>query len=138
MDTNVPSHICGVFILSQNPAVLAKFYREILGLPLTYDHEDNINGENGAEHYECDFGKVHFAIHPPRGDRDLSHPNNSVNFALAIDSLDAFIKRLKSMNVELLFGPIELDFGRLAGVLDPDGNTVQLTEFHRNQTQQAE
>jgi hypothetical protein len=36
--SNTPSHICGVFILSQDPASLAKFYREAIGLPLTYDH----------------------------------------------------------------------------------------------------
>jgi predicted enzyme related to lactoylglutathione lyase len=132
MISNIPSHICGIFILSQDPTALAKFYREVIGLPLTYDHADEVNGANGVEHYECDFGEVHFAIHPSRGDRDLSHPNNAVNFALAVDSLDAFIERLQSMNIELLFGPLDLDFGRLAGVIDPDGNTVQLTELRRN------
>jgi predicted enzyme related to lactoylglutathione lyase len=131
MSSNIPSHICGVFILSQDPATLAKFYREAIGLPLTYDHANNTNGENGAEHYECDFGDVHFAIHPSRGDRDLSHPNNAVNFALAVESLDLFIDRLRSMKIELLYGPFDLDFGRLAGVLDPDGNTVQLTELRK-------
>jgi hypothetical protein len=92
---------------------------------------NDTNGENGAEHYECDFGAVHFAIHPSRG-RDLSHPNNAMNFALAVDSLDVFIDRLRSMNIELLYGPFDLDFGRLAGVLDPDGNTVQLTELRKS------
>jgi predicted enzyme related to lactoylglutathione lyase len=122
-----PSHICGIFVLSENPARLAKFYREIIGLPLTYDHASAVNGENGADHYECDFGAVHFAIHPARG-RDLSHPNNAIMFALAIDQLDVYIERLNIHDIDLLFGPFDLDFGRLAGILDPDGNTVQLIE----------
>jgi hypothetical protein len=54
-----------------------------------------------------------------------------VNFALAIESLDLFIGRLRSMKIELLYGPFDLDFGRLAGVLDPDGDTVQLTELRK-------
>jgi predicted enzyme related to lactoylglutathione lyase len=128
MNPNVPSHICGIFILSEDPARLAGFYREAIGLPLSYDHAAAVNGENGAEHYECDFGPVHFAIHPARG-RDLSHPNHAMNFMLAIADLDGFVARLRSMQIELLYGPLDLDFGRLAGVLDPDGNTVQLTEL---------
>jgi predicted enzyme related to lactoylglutathione lyase len=58
----------------------------------------------------------------------LSHPNNAIMFALAIDQLDVYIERLNIHDIDLLFGPFDLDFGRLAGILDPDGNTVQLIE----------
>jgi len=118
-----PTHISGVFLMSADPARLSAFYRDVLNFSLTCDHVD---GE--IRHYECDFGQVHFAIHPPRGSVMLQ-PSDSVSFSLAVTSLDEYLLQLRRHGVQTAFGPFELDFGRLAGIRDPDGNLVQLTEL---------
>jgi len=109
--------------MSEEPTRLAAFYRDVLNIPLAYDHVD---GE--VHHHECDFGNVHFAIHPARGNVEL-RSSDSISFSLAVPNLDEYLLQLCQYGVQPAFGPFELDFGRLAGVRDPDGNLIQLTEL---------
>jgi len=127
MDQAVPLAIASVFILSDRPENLANFYRDVLGFPLAYDHDPDAN-EGAVIHYECDYGEVHFAIHPKRGPKNLAHRNDAMSFAMTVENLDHYLERLESHGVKPLFGPMELDFGRLLGIHDPDGNTVQFVQ----------
>jgi predicted enzyme related to lactoylglutathione lyase len=131
VNKNTPIAISSVFIMSRDPKSLAAFYQEVIGLPLSHDHEEGINADDSVQHYERDLGEVHFAIHLERGSKDLSHRNDAVSFALTVENLDHYLQRLASHNIQLLFPPMDLDFGRLAGIHDPDGNTVQFVEIRR-------
>lgn len=124
-----PTHISGVFLISKDPMRLASFYQQVIGFPLAYDHAEGANGMDGTRHYECDFGSVHFAIHPPRDGSEELRRNNSMSFSINVESFDSYVSQLQDKGIELAFGPLELDFGRLAGIVDPDGNTVMLTEL---------
>ncbi len=124
-----PTHISGVFLISKDPMRLARFYQQVIGFPLAYDHVEEANGADGVRHYECDLGSVHFAIHPPRDGNEGLRSNNTMSFSINVESLDSYASRLRDKGVELSFGPLNLDFGRLAGVVDPDGNTVMITEL---------
>lgn len=109
----------GVFVTSKDPKALARWYRDVLGLPLEpwggailrYDAPGhppmalwNAMPENSAE------------IAPSRRDVML-------NFA--VDDLDAFVKRLEARGVTILKRE-EDGTGKFAWLLDPDGRKIEL------------
>jgi hypothetical protein len=51
--------LSAVLIVSPQPARLAEFYREVVGVPL----QDEAHGTSRA-HYGCTLGDLHFAINP--------------------------------------------------------------------------
>lgn len=60
--------LSAVLIVSENPARLAEFYREVVGVPL----KDEAHGTSRA-HYGCNLGDLHFAIHPLESFPDRRH-----------------------------------------------------------------
>lgn len=53
----------------------------------------------------------------------------STHFAFEVDDLDGYLKRAKSMNIELVGGPLNRGLGaRQAYLQDPDGYQVELFE----------
>ena len=47
---------------------------------------------------------------------------------LRVENLDALVIALKAEGVELIGDPMEMEYGKFAWVLDPDGNKIELWE----------
>ena len=117
--------LSAVILVSPDPTRLARFYSDLLDVPLRESRHD---GGSDA-HYECEVADLHFAIH------ELSHlpwakaSGSRVSIALSVPSLGEVITRLQAAGVPLLYEPEVVGFATMTAVLDPDGNIVQLTEL---------
>lgn len=117
--------LSAALVVSPDPARLASFYRDALGIPL----QPESHGDT-ALHYGCELGDVHFAIHPaanfPEGP---GSGGNSVCLAFAVDDLGAVLRRCEARGVLPLEPPRDVGFAILAALRDPDGNYIELTQL---------
>lgn len=114
-----------VLILSDHPERLAKFYRDVLGLPLREESHDD-----SELHYGCELGDVHFAIHPARNFGETRAPTgNRVRLAFAVFDIKSFIARLRGHGVKPDYAPRVVGFAVMTAVTDPDGNSVEVTQL---------
>ncbi len=110
----------GIFVRSKDPARLAAWYRDVLGIavetrggaPLRYDapgHPQVLvwNALSGTSKY------------PAPSTRDFM-------LDFAVDDLDAFVARLQSKGVTILKRDDSDSSGRFAWILDPDGTKIEL------------
>lgn len=112
--------IGGVFVKSKDPKALARWYRDVLGVP--------VEAWGGAAF------KTDAAGHPPvvvwNAVRDTSSymaPSTRefmINFA--VDDLDAYLARLKEKGVTVLKRDDSDPSGKFAWILDPDGVKIEL------------
>ena len=112
-----------VLLISPNAKELARFYRDILGLPLVDEVHEGI-----PPHYACELGGVHFAIHPAEGwpgtpTRDAQSP------VIALRTSDAKVvaQRLQAGGFKAV-GPYDHGFAQVVTFRDPDGNHVEILE----------
>jgi lactoylglutathione lyase len=96
------------------------FYQEILGLPLKYRFHDYAGFDVGG----VELGlKTWGGLEPPRKGEPI------VNFL--VDDIDRVCAELAKKGVNFIKGPEDTDWGgRIAIFLDPDGNTIQLSQIH--------
>jgi len=138
--------LSAVILVSNDAERLARFYREVLGLPL----QPAQIGES-HRHYECLLGDVHFAVHPlenqSHGSPSSSHmprvdPNliavGSMKLALTTFDMEATIARLRAHGVEPIYPPKDLGFATMTAIRDPDGNYVEITELGERWFRQLE
>lgn len=111
-----------VLIYSKNHIELAKFYKEIIGIPL----EDEQHG-NSPLHYGCELGDIHFAIHP--ADENDEVGVGSMKLAFEVFDMNSHIKKLESHGVKLLYPPKPMGPMLLTAIKDPDGNTIEFTQL---------
>jgi catechol 2,3-dioxygenase-like lactoylglutathione lyase family enzyme len=125
---NEPLSMGAVLIVSRDAPRLAWFYRDALGLPL----RDESHADAPGLHFGCQLGQVHFAVHPPEN-FPLAPESGSggVRFALNVDDIASWTRRLEERGVELLFGPLDLGWSQMLGFRDPDGNYVELVQLRR-------
>ena len=118
--------LSGVILVSENPARLASFYREILGLSL----QEEAHGD-GLPHWGCELGDVHFAIHDVADyPEDKATGVGAVKLAFMVFDLMGLTQWLAAQGVELCYPPTSLGSESLAtAVHDPDGNLVELTQL---------
>ncbi len=117
--------LSAILLISEDPARLARFYRDGLGVPL----EEEQHGDT-ALHWGCTLGDVHFAIHPVGNFPGAPEPGvGAVRLAFTVFDLDAYVAALSARGVELLDGPEDRGWCRMAVVCDPDGNTIELTQL---------
>ncbi len=117
--------LSAVIVVSEEPATLAGFYRDALGIPLLEEQHDD-----DAPHWGCTLGDLHFAIHSVSDFPE--HPRagvGSVKLALTIFDLEAYLERLRDAGVAPLYPPKDLGWCKMSAVTDPDGNLVELTEL---------
>jgi len=95
------------------------FYQEILGLPLKYRFHDYAGFDVGG----VELGlKTWGGLEPPRKGEPI------VNFL--VDDIDRVCAELAKKWVNFIKGPEDADWGgRIAIFLDPDGNTIQLSQI---------
>lgn len=107
--------LSGVIMSSANPERLAKFYNDIMGIPMVLNH-------HGAspDHWECDYHGIHFAI---LESKTVEIPNKNIVPSFYVDDINQFIAENKIKSEEEI-----MDLGNAfsIGFNDPDGNTVRL------------
>jgi len=110
--------IGGFFFRAKNPAALAIWYQERLGVttvPETY----------GAEVWRQEEGATVFA--PFQQDSEMIGPPEHtwmINFR--VDDLDAIVEQLRGAGESVDVDPTRYPNGRFAEVRDPEGNGIQL------------
>ena len=115
--------VSAILLISPNAVELARFYREVLGLPL----EDEVH-EGVPVHYACELGGVHFAIHPAEGWPGTPTRNaQSPVIALRTSDAKAVAQRLSAGGCKAS-GPYDHGFAQVVSFRDPDGNQVEILE----------
>lgn len=113
--------IGGVFIRSQDPRALARWYTEHLGI------DTMVEGDSEAVWW-TDAGATVFAPFPADTDY-FGRPDQQVMLNYRVTSLDAMLAQLRSAGVEVLDRVEELSgVGRFGWAVDPDGNRFELWE----------
>lgn len=116
--------ICGVILISENPAALARFYSEAFALE--FEREDH---GDLADHFGVDIGRVHFGIHPPSNFGKTTPGNAATALAFEVDSLEETIAKLEDLGAEQVREPHDEGFGPVAAYLDPDRNQFEVVEL---------
>jgi len=116
--------LSAVLIVSENPARLAQFYCEVVGIPL----KDEAHGTS-LPHYGCNLGDTHFAIHPVGTFPDGRYGVGAVKLALNVFDINALVERMKSKDVKLLYPPHDTGFFISTAINDPDGNFIEFTQM---------
>jgi predicted enzyme related to lactoylglutathione lyase len=105
---------------SPEPARLAEFYRRELGVPFELHRHGTL-----AEHFECDWNGVHFAVLPA----SLA-PGGPITPVFRVKNLEASTADLRAKGVEALLEPFAIGEGmRVAVFADPDRNAFRLVEI---------
>lgn len=115
----------GVFFRSSDPARLAAWYRDVLGLQI-----ENWGATHGTsfspEAMPANAFTVWSAFAADTeyfGDRRQSFMIN-----LVVDDLDAALANVRAAGGEVIPDKEEHDFGRFGWIVDPDSNRVELWE----------
>jgi predicted enzyme related to lactoylglutathione lyase len=110
----------GIFFKSPDPAKLAHWYRDVLGIA--------IEDWNGAMlRYDTPQHPPFIVWGPFAKDTDYFAPSTReymINFA--VDDLIAFLDELKKKNVPILGAKTDDPNGLFAWLLDPDGTKIEL------------
>jgi catechol 2,3-dioxygenase-like lactoylglutathione lyase family enzyme len=95
----------------------ARFYRDQLGLQQVYEQDRRIG-------LQC--GSVRFLLHPTE---DADRRPWKVELYFQVDDVDQVVSHLRAQGVGVLLEPTDEPWGeRNAGILDPDGYPVYLTQ----------
>lgn len=109
-------------LLAKNTQETANFYREALGLGL---HEEQHDGR--PPHYACQLGSVYFTIQPA-GEFSKEPPSgyDFLQLCFTVADLDAFLQRLRGLNISPLHPPQPFEHTTFTTLLDPDGRHVRI------------
>jgi catechol 2,3-dioxygenase-like lactoylglutathione lyase family enzyme len=114
--------IGGVFVKSKDPKALARWYRDVLGLP--------VEAWGGAMLRHDAPGHPPVAVwnaFPERTDY-MAPSTREFMIDFAVDDLDAYLIRLKAKGVTILKRDDTDPTGKFAWILDPDGVKIELWE----------
>ena len=109
----------GVFVTSKDPKALARWYKEVLGIPL--------EAWGGAILRYDAPGHPPMALWNamPAGDAEIAPSKREFMINFAVDDLDAFVAGLKAKGVTILKQEGDKT-GKFAWLLDPDGTKIEL------------
>ncbi|OGO36762.1 MAG: hypothetical protein A2W35_04860 [Chloroflexi bacterium RBG_16_57_11] len=121
--------IGGVFIDSLDAGRLARWYEEVLGIPM----EAHPNGRDYFHVFttrDTERGDLRenpgFAIY--QAEEPLAERGRGFTLNLRVDDLDGFLEMLKSKGVEVEGEVLVWERGKHAWVRDADGNRVEVYE----------
>jgi len=127
LNSNKIAHIGGTFIYSRNPASLAVWYKEYLGIQ--YTHSPEFNAWYASFHYREDTsGKrayVAWSILENKNRPELKEKVFGINYR--VNDLESLVAELKSKDIEVK-GIEAYPEGKFAWLNDPDGNYIELWE----------
>jgi len=116
----------GVFIYTKNPAVLAAWYRDKLGIELEYNKEEGVFvylfNQRNIDNPELKTFTV-FSILPAKGDLEPTRNQYMINFR--VDDLDKFRERLREKQVHVEKSK-EYNYGRFIWIRDLEGNPIEI------------
>jgi len=113
-----------VLIVSKDPARLARFYRDVVGVPLEAEEH-----EGTRPHWGCTLGDLHFDIHPVEDFPDGRSGVGAVKLAFTVFDIQAVARRLREKGVRLLYPPKDTGYFWTTAIEDPDGNFVEFTQL---------
>ncbi len=116
--------LSAVLVISKDIDRLAKFYKDVVGLPLTVEEHGNLK-----KHYGCELGDLHFAIHPPDNFEDQSVNVGSVRMAFTTFDVHSLAQRIEQAGYKLAFQPKNTGFAIMTATHDPDGNYIEFTQL---------
>lgn len=97
----------------------ARFYRDQLGLQQVYENE-------ARDRVGVQCGPTRLFLHPTE---ETERGPWNVELYFQVEDVDEVVSRLRAQGVGVLLEPTEEPWGeRNAGILDPDGYPVYLTE----------
>jgi hypothetical protein len=99
------------------PARIAKFYREVIDLPLE---------QRSKSEFTCMLGATFFAIH---GLQPGQAATTNAEIGVHCADLDGFVEGLARKKIKLKDPIQDLPWARSATVLDPLGNSVYLMQL---------
>ncbi len=115
----------GVFFRSADPARLANWYRDTLGLAI-----EAWGTTHGTSFSPDSMPANAFTVWSTfAADTEYFGPSGqSFMINLVVDDLDAALVNVKAGGGEVIVEKEEHDFGRFGWIIDPDGNRVELWE----------
>ena len=115
--------LSAVLLVSRQADNLANFYKNVVGLPLRPGAH-----ENKPNHYSCELGDLHFAIHPTEDFKDGHYGSGAVRVCFTVFDLKVVLERLAKGGVKPIFDPEERSYGLVTAIHDPDGNYVEFVQ----------
>ena len=116
--------IGGVFVRSKDPAALAAWYRDNLGLDIT-----PWNGAVFPLRHDDDRGGARVVWSAFKGDTEyFGAPENSFMLNFRVRDLHAMRAQLLAKGCNVDEKVDESDFGKFGWVTDPDGRRIELWE----------
>ena len=115
----------GVFFRSADPARLANWYRDTLGLSV--EAWGSTHGTSfSPEAMPANAFTVWSTFASDTG--YFGDPRQSFMINLVVDDLDAVLANVRAAGGDVIPEKEEHDFGRFGWIVDPDGNRVELWE----------
>ncbi|MCB0833934.1 MAG: VOC family protein [Bacteroidetes bacterium] len=97
------------------------FYKDGLGLAVTYK-------EDGFAQFDTDGTILSIEKGGEKSEAPKDYRKNGILIQFEVEDLEKAVGTLKSKNVKFTQDITEMDFGRIAVIIDPDGNQLQLLE----------
>ena len=112
--------IGGLFFRAKNPAAIAQWYKDHLGIDL-------VPTDYGQEPWSQQAGPTVFAPFP----EDTQYFGDAarqwmINFR--VSDLDAMVEQLRAAKIDVTVDPEMYPNGRFARLHDPEGNPIELWE----------
>jgi predicted enzyme related to lactoylglutathione lyase len=118
-----PGHVTGVggiLVKSKDPKALSAWYRDVLGLPM-----ERWGGAKLSYDAPGHPAYALWAAFPDSSDQ-MAPSDRPFMLNLAVDDMDAMIRRLDAHGVKILKRIDDDPFGRFVTILDPDGTKIEL------------
>jgi catechol 2,3-dioxygenase-like lactoylglutathione lyase family enzyme len=123
-----PSGIGAITLFVDDLEAAKQFYREVFGLPVTFEDEDSA---------VFNFGNTIINLLKTTAARSLIEPaavaspeaGSRLQFTIEVDDVDAMCAELASRGVRLLNGPMDRPWGiRTASFKDPGGHIWEIAK----------
>ncbi len=116
-------------IVVEDIGVSRRFYEEVLGQKVLYDHGENIQFESGLSIHQ----KKHFAKLTGIAPAAVKQRPHNAELYFEEDDLEDFLLRKKPLDIEYIHGLKEQPWGQRAlRFYDPDGHVVEIGETMRS------
>jgi glyoxylase I family protein len=115
------THVTGIggfFFRAKDPAALARWYEENLGVPVMPASD---------EWWPQESGKTVLAAFDADTDY-FGRKDQATMINFRVRDLDALLEQLRSAGVEMSDEIVEAPYGRFAWAVDPEGNRFELWE----------
>jgi len=118
-----------ILIGSENATILAKFYREVVGLKQTMSFELGEKGESGYD-FDLKGASIYILDHSEIKGKNKQPPR--VMFNLEVDDMDKEVARMKKEKVKVVQDTYHVqDYGLITTFEDPDGNYFQFVQVRQ-------